>query len=131
MRGLARLAGALSLVAGLVHGGLGPEHFREWWGYGVFFAAASVAQVLLGLALLLDAFEAPRPLYVAGIVGNALLLGMYVVSRTWGIPFFGPAAGGIEEIDALGLATQAVEIAIVALLATLLRRPGARPVSPA
>jgi hypothetical protein len=38
-------AAALSLVAGLVHLGVAPEHFEEWWGYGVFFLVASAAQV--------------------------------------------------------------------------------------
>jgi hypothetical protein len=36
---------ALSLIAGLIHLWVVPEHFEEWWGYGVFFLVAALAQV--------------------------------------------------------------------------------------
>jgi hypothetical protein len=34
---------ALSLLAGLIHLGVMPEHFEEWWGYSAFFLVAAVA----------------------------------------------------------------------------------------
>lgn len=46
------LAGALSLVAALAHLWVTPEHFEEWWGYGVFFLVAALVQGLYGAALL-------------------------------------------------------------------------------
>ena len=33
-------ATALSLIAGLVHLWVTPEHFEEWWGYGVLICDA-------------------------------------------------------------------------------------------
>ena len=36
---------ALSLIAGLIHLLVMPEHFEEWWGYGTFFLVAAVAQI--------------------------------------------------------------------------------------
>ena len=36
-RGVLFMVAALSLVAGLIHLWVMPEHFEEWWGYGVFF----------------------------------------------------------------------------------------------
>ena len=120
------MAGGLSLAAALVHGGLAPEHFGEWWGYGVFFLAAGAAQAILGLALALDAFDGDpgmrRRLWLAGVAGNALLAATYVVSRTAGVPFAGPEAGEVEPWDPLGVATTAAEAAIVVLLAWLLAR---------
>ncbi len=132
MRALERAAGGLSLFAGLVHADLGPAHFRVWWGYGLFFAVAALAQLLLGLALLLDALDPARlgpslprlkrAMYASGIVGNALLIGLYVLTRTWGIPLFGPAAGGIERVAPLDVATEIAQAGTIALLATLLAR---------
>ena len=36
-------AAALSLIASLVHVWIMPEHFAEWWGYGLFFLISAVA----------------------------------------------------------------------------------------
>jgi hypothetical protein len=133
MRTIERLAGGLSLAAGLAHFGLGPAHFRVWWGYGLFFVLAAAAQILLGLALVMDALDpaalgaslprVQRALYFAGIVGNALLIALYVVTRTWGIPFFGPAAGGVERVAPIDVATEIAQLGVIVLLAVLVARP--------
>lgn len=130
-RGLERWAGGLACVAGLVHGGLGPSHFEEWWGYGAFFIVASLAQIILGLALLLDPFDpaqiqdprrAKRLLHLAGVGGQVLLIVVYVVTRTVGIPFLGPEAGVVEEVAPLDILTKGVEAACVGVLLALLSR---------
>lgn len=123
-----RIAGILSIAAALVHGGLAPGHFAEWWGYGVFFSVAGVAQAILGLALVLNAFgddaRARRVLWMAGAAGQALLVVTYLVSRTVGVPFAGPEGGETEPWDVLGVATLGAETAVVILLAWLAaRRP--------
>jgi hypothetical protein len=133
VRALERVAGTLSLGAAIVHGGLSPAHFAEWWGYGVVFAAAAVAQTLLGLALLLDAVDPAQPgarttervMLAMGIVGNTLLVALYLVTRTFGIPV-GPGAGETEAIAPIDVATQAMEIGVIVLLVILLRRAWAR-----
>lgn len=119
-----RTAGVLCLAAALVHGGLTSSHFDEWWAYGVFFLVVTTAQAILGLALLLDAFESPRQvrrLRLSGIAGNAAVVATYVVSRTTGIPFLGPSPGAVEPVDLLGLFTLAAELAVIALLALAMR----------
>lgn len=125
------VAGALSLLAAMAHGGLAPEHFSEWWGYGAFFAIAATAQALLGLALLLDALPTPRgrrDVALAGFAGQAILVAFYVLTRTWGIPFFGPGAGSVEEIAPIDVVTVAMEVLCAALLARhALRRPAPEP----
>lgn len=123
-----RLAGALCIVAGLIHGGLGPEHFAQWWGYGVFFASAAALQIILGLGLVLDAIDPAHPrastlragLVIVTILVNVGLVLAYLVSRTLGIPL-GPEAGDVEAVGILDLATQLVEVALVALLVPSLK----------
>lgn len=138
-RALVRLAAALSLVAAALHAGLIGQHLREWWGYGAFFVLASIAQGVYGLIL----FALPaRPawdivawriwrqrLYVAGIVGNAAVIGLYLVTRTVGVPFVGPARGEVEPVGALDLATKAIEALLIAAL-LLLRWRAAREGNP-
>jgi hypothetical protein len=44
-RGVIFTVASLSLIAGLIHLWVMPEHFQEWWGYGTFFLVAALAQV--------------------------------------------------------------------------------------
>jgi hypothetical protein len=135
-RGLERWAGALSIAASLVHGGLTQAHFAEWWGYGAFFLVASTAQLVLGLALLLDPFDpaklsvpmrtAKRRLYATGLVGMAALVVFYVVTRVVGIPG-GPHAGEVEAVAPIDLVAKAAELGVIGSLGWLLhasRRAG-------
>jgi hypothetical protein len=60
------------------------------------------------------------PVALAVIAGNLAIVGMYVLSRTAGIPM-GPHEGVVEEAGAIDLAVTAAEVAVVACLVTLLR----------
>jgi hypothetical protein len=92
-------AAALSLLAGLLHLWVTPEHFEEWWGYGAFFVVAGAAQIL----------------YVPIVV-------LYLLTRTVGIPLFGPEAGEVEGFGLVDVSATAAELGIaVALGAALLR----------
>jgi hypothetical protein len=103
-RRLVLAAGALSLVAGLLHLVVAPEHFAEWIGYGLFFVACFVAQGANGLLLLWEGNSgrvrpawwprAYRAMLVVGIVGNLLLIGLWAYTRSVGVPL-GPAAGEV------------------------------------
>lgn len=140
MRALVGLCGLLSLAAAALHAGLVGEHLREWWGYGYFFIIASLAQGVYGLVLLaLPDRPSWEPghwrrfrvkLYSAGIAGNGFVLILYAITRTVGIPF-GPAAGEVEPVEALGLATKAIELLTVGGLAILLQRARAEARHPA
>lgn len=121
-------AGGLSIAASLVHGSLTSVHFAEWWAYGAFFTLAAMAQGIYGFAILsshaingapIDARWPPRALrgfYIAGIVGNLILVLLYVASRTIGV------LGEREPWEALGVFTKMLELATVAVLAALLVR---------
>ncbi|MGG7382809.1 hypothetical protein ACQ7B2_30060, partial [Escherichia coli] len=42
----------LSAYAALLHNWVLPEHYREWWGYGMYFFVATAGQVFFSGALL-------------------------------------------------------------------------------
>lgn len=125
-------AAGLSFGASIIHGMVTPEHFEEWWGYGTFFIIAALVQLFYGLLLVFQPWQ-PDPirgtegfpvkyLYWAGIIGNGFLIALYLVTRTLGVPLFGPEAGEVEPVTLLSLVSKLIEaILIVALIILLLR----------
>jgi hypothetical protein len=78
----------LSVGAGLIHFAVIREHLEEYWLYGAFFVVVAVAQ--LGWAILV--VRAPSSaLLLGGGIGNLLVVGVWVVTRTVG-PLIGPEA---------------------------------------
>ncbi len=114
------LAAALSLLAALIHLWVTPEHLEEWWGYGTFFLIAAIVQGLYGVALL----RRPRRplLLLLGVGGNLSIVVLYLLTRTVGIPFFGPHAGEVEGVGVADLCATAAELALVGVLGVLLLR---------
>ncbi len=112
-------AAALSLLAALIHLWVTPEHFGEWWGYGAFFLVAAAAQVLYAPLVLV---RPTRMVLLGGIAGNLAIVALYLLTRTVGIPLFGPGAGEVEGVGFVDLCATASEVGIaVALGAALLR----------
>lgn len=112
-------AAVLSIMAGLIHLAVTPAHFEEWIGYGLFFLVASIAQLIYAVLLLVR--RPTRNLLLAGIIGNGLIIALYVVTRTLGIPFFGPEAGEVEPIGVLDTISKVVELSLIACLVVLWR----------
>ena len=112
-------AAALSLVAALIHLWVMPEHFREWWGYGAFFLASALAQVLY-VPLLLG--RPSRGILLLGVGGNLAIVSLYLLTRTVGIPLFGPHAGEVEGAGFMDLCATTSELGIAAALGALLLR---------
>ncbi len=112
-------ASLLSSVAGIIHAYYMPEHFEMWVGYGAFFLVVTACQVMLSLVLL--AFR-PVPSWVlwAGILGNAAIIIMWLISRTSGLPY-GPMIGEVEEIGVLDLTSKFAELGVVVCLIALSR----------
>ena len=113
-------AALLSMLAGWIHVFFAPEHFEEWVGYGVFFVVASGCQMLFSLLVVTNT-PPRRELLWAGILGNMALFALWGVTRTIGIPFFGPSAGEVEAVGPLDLTAQIAELALIACLFVLLR----------
>jgi hypothetical protein len=109
-------AAALSLVAAWIHFSYTASHWRDWWAYGAFFLGMGIFQALCVPAIV----RWPRNTWVAlaTIAGNVGIIGMYFYSRTTGIPM-GPHAGIVEKAGAVDLATTAGEIALIAIVATM------------
>ena len=112
-------AAVLSLLAAGIHLWAMPEHFEEWWGYGAFFLVSAVAQGTYAAALLR---RPSRPLLLLGVGGNFSIVALYLLTRTVGIPLFGPHAGEVEGIGAVDLSATAAELALVAALGAVLLR---------
>ena len=121
--------GVCVIVSGSAHGLVTQEHFQEWWGYGVFFLATAVCLVGFGLALITDAIDPRympgdvnrlrRLMYAAGAIGNVSILGLYVLTRTAGIPL-GPGSGSVEQVGVIDLVAKTAELLAVAGLVALL-----------
>jgi hypothetical protein len=131
---------ALSIAAGLMHGLVTSDHFAEWWGYGVFFLVAALAQSFYGAippfsgmvegeSVLRRWRPATLRAYLwAGILGNLAILALYVVTRTVGIPFLGPDAGQVEAVRTIDVLSKLLEVAVIVGLVLMLRsRPEPAP----
>src|ERR1022692_1379964 len=115
---LAGLA-ALSVGAAAIHFAVIFEHFGEYVLYGVFFLIISWAQMIWPAVLL---WRPSRLWLWLGIAGNALVLVVYVASRTTGLPF-GPDVSNPEQVGALDVVSGILEYALIAGCAALLWRP--------
>ncbi|HET7273302.1 MAG TPA: twin-arginine translocation signal domain-containing protein, partial [Rubrobacter sp.] len=111
-RPLLMTAVALTTVAAMIHVWVLPEHFEEWWLYGVLFALVALLQAFYGVALWL---WGGRTVLILGIVGNVAIVVFYLATRTVGVPF-GPHMGEIEAVGLLDVAATTSEVALVAAL---------------
>ena len=112
-------AAALSLLAALIHLWVTPEHFEEWWGYGAFFLVAALAHVLYAPLVLV---WPTRRVLLLGIGGNLTIVVLYLLTRTVGVPLFGPEAGEVEGVGFIDLCATASEVGIAAALGAALLR---------
>src|SRR5262245_2189644 len=102
---------ALALGAGIIHFAVSGDHYALTWMHGTFFAVVAWLQVSWAVAVVL---KPTRRLLIAGVVLNAVIIGMWVVSRVWGTPF-GDTAWTPEPIGwADGLSTL-FEVGIIAI----------------
>jgi hypothetical protein len=136
-RQMEKFVGVCVIISGTAHGLVTQDHFREWWGYGVFFLATAICLVGFGLALLTDAIDPRympgnvhrirRLMYAVGALGTLSILGLYVLTRTAGIPF-GPGLGSVEQVGVIDLVAKTTELLAVAGLAVLLLKTRPREV---
>ena len=116
---------ACAVSAG-IHGALVPAHFDESRGAGLGFVVATVLLAALAVGLTLGIGSTGL---VAAVAVFAGLLASYGLAITTGLPLLHPEP---EAIDALALATKAVELAGLAAAGHLLvrGRAFALPITP-
>jgi hypothetical protein len=110
----------LSSIVGLIHMIMTPVYFSLWLGYGAFFFLAGAA--FFTYSALLAVNRPSRTLFWVGIVASAATITLWAVTRTVGIPFFGPEAGQVEPVGIPDLISKIAEVALIVHLAVLLRR---------
>jgi hypothetical protein len=110
-----------SAGAGAIHLALGPEHMSEWAVLGTSFYVSGALQLLWAVRLVTSE---SRRLLAVGAFGSALFIGVWLVSRTTGLPI-GPEAFAPEAVGRADLICIALEAAVTVGALTLLRRPAA------
>ena len=83
----------------------------------------SLCQFVGGAAIL---FWSNRGLYWTGIVGTVIVLAVWTVSRTVGVPI-GPDGAGPERVGVLDSISLALEVGLICCLGWLLRHPAPAP----
>ncbi len=109
----------LAVSLGLVHFLATPLYFEQWLGYGVFFFTVAVLQIMYSMALAVG--PPSRALLWLGIAGNSLVVVTWAITRTLGIPFFGPMAGVVLPVGLLDALAQLLAVVQIMHLAVLLR----------
>ena len=112
------LVAVLSGAAAAIHLAAGPEHVEQLGDVGLGFYWAALFQA--GFAIAWVASSRPRWLAWLGIIGNGVLIGLWALSRTVGLPFL----PGVEPIGPADAICIALEIGLVVVLAFLVRERG-------
>lgn len=99
----------LSLGAAAIHFAVMPEHFKEWWLFGLFFAGLGWFQALWSVGYLLVPV---RPLAWLAIGINVATLLLWTWTRTLGLPF-GPDPGVPEAVGIPDILAGILELSLV------------------
>jgi hypothetical protein len=129
------------MVAGVVHGIAMAQYMPQWWGYGIFFVGAALAQIIYGVVLLIKPWQydetggiqesgtGARLTYIRTADDSAFIV-LYLITRTLGIPLMGPMAGEVEPFDPLGIFAQIIHAVLALHLWALVRYAGATAADP-
>jgi hypothetical protein len=114
----------LSMSAGIIHLLLIQEHMKESFMWGISFLVSGIAQLIFGIIIIIIGGELSpinkSILYYFGIVGNTLLVGIFVFVRLFTPPFSTEGAP-INELEPNGIITIITEIFLIVLLAYLIK----------
>jgi hypothetical protein len=108
------LACGLSWATALIHLQAAVDHFDESWLYAAFFIALAASQLAWGVALYRQ--RRRRGLLIIGALASLAVIGIWILSRTVGLPV-GPDSVSPETVGALDAIATADEIALTALIA--------------
>jgi hypothetical protein len=113
------LLAVLSGAAGAIHLAMVPSHMDSSTIEGVGFALTGWVQI--GLALWLLARPSRAALRIV-MLANVVFIGLWLVSRTYGLPV-GENAGHPHEVGFVDLACVGIEVALVVMAGLFLTRP--------
>jgi len=120
------IVAALAAAAGAIHAVAMVDHFDHYWLYGAFFLVVTYAQILWGIWVYRHPQD--RRALVAGAVGSLVVVAVWVVSRTVGVPV-GPDAWEAESIGAMDLVATIDQVVLAAFVVAIVApssRLGAR-----
>jgi hypothetical protein len=98
-----------SAGAAAIHFAVIAEHFEEWWGFGLFFVMSAVAQLVW--AMLVVMWRSGLLIWL-GVVGNAAIVVLWLVTRTLGT-LVGPEPATPEPISVADSVAATFELTIV------------------
>ena len=126
-RVLVNSAALLILGAAAIHFAVALEHLQEYLPFGVFFVVAGALQTVLAAGI----FARPsQRLFLAGLGLSAGLVGLWLLSRTAGLPI-GPHPGQPEDVGIADLICTALEaVSALVLLVLAVRKPRVRRPQP-
>jgi hypothetical protein len=113
------LLAAFSVGAGVVHLAVSGEHYDVSWLHGTFFAIVGWLQIAWAVGIVL---RPARRLLVAGVVLNAGVISVWVMSRIWGVPV-GPDAWTPEAVGLADALSTGLEAGIVLCALAVLTEP--------
>jgi FtsP/CotA-like multicopper oxidase with cupredoxin domain len=108
-------AALFTLGAAAIHLALAPAHFREYVPFGVFFLLVGSAQAIYAIEL---AVRPTRRLALLMAAGSAGLIGLWVLSRTVGLPV-GPYPGEPEDLGLADGICNVLEVVAMVLFAVV------------
>ena len=113
------LLAALSCGAGVIHLAMVPQHAQESLRAGLGFAAAGWFQIAFAIAIM----ARPTRTWVRlAIVGNAVFVATWVLSRTAGLPSW-TGEGGVESASAIDILCVALEVGVIVAAIAVLVAP--------
>ncbi|MEA2194039.1 MAG: hypothetical protein QOG42_473 [Solirubrobacteraceae bacterium] len=111
----------LSAAAGIIHARALFDHATHYWLFGVFFGVLTYAQVLWAIIVYRRPDE--RRWLMPAAVGSLVVLGIWIVSRSVGLPI-GPWAGRPEPFGVADIAASLDELVLAALIVAIVRPAG-------
>lgn len=125
--GLAWLLAGLMAAAGAIHFALAPSHSEGGLLEPLGFAVAGWFQ--LGIAAVILAKRANRTTWTVAVVGNLALIGLWLMSRTVGLPV-GAHAFESEAVGGIDLLTVVLQVGAVVTASALMLAPRGIRLSP-
>src|SRR5437763_12123858 len=113
------LLAALSVGAAFIHFAVSGGHYDVSWMHGTFFAVVAWLQIAFAVGVVL---RPTRRLLTAGVLLNAGIIGVWAVSRIWGVPV-GPDPWTPEAVTLADSLSSGFEAGIVVLSLAVLVRP--------